>query len=43
MTVQQENRYLDLLINPSFQGVDRLFALSFENKILSSSSRNKGL
>ena len=31
VTVQQENRYLDLLINPRFQGVNRLFVLSFEN------------
>ena len=27
-----QNRYLDYLINPSFQGVNRLFALSFENE-----------
>ena len=26
------NRYLNHLINPSFQGVNRLFVLSFENK-----------
>ena len=32
VTVQQQNRYLDFLIDPSFQGVNRLFALSFENK-----------
>ena len=25
------NPYLDYLIDPSFQGVNRLFALSFEN------------
>ena len=31
VTVQQKNRYLDLLINPRFQGVNRLFVLSFEN------------
>ena len=31
VTVQQQNRYLDLLINPSFQGVNRLLVLSFEN------------
>ena len=31
VTVQQQNRYLDLLINPSFQGVNRLFVLSFDN------------
>ena len=29
--VQEQNRYLDLLINPSFQGVNRFFAFSFEN------------
>ena len=27
-----QNRYLNYLINPSFQGVNRLFVLSFENK-----------
>ena len=27
-----KNRYLNHLINPSFQGVNRLFVLSFENK-----------
>ena len=27
-----QNRYLNCLINPSFQGVNRLFALSFENE-----------
>ena len=27
-----QNRYLNYLINPSFQGVSRLFALSFENE-----------
>ena len=27
-----ENRYLNYLINPSFQGVYRLFVLSFENE-----------
>ena len=26
------NRYLNHLINPSFQGVNRLFVLSFENE-----------
>ena len=31
MRTQQRNRYLDLLINPSFQGVNILFVLSFEN------------
>ena len=27
-----QNRYLNCLINPSFQGVNRLFVLSFENE-----------
>ena len=27
-----QNRYLNYLINPSFQGVNKLFALSFENE-----------
>ena len=27
-----QNRYLSYLINPSFQGGNRLFVLSFENK-----------
>ena len=27
-----ENRYLNYFINPSFQGVNRLFVLSFENE-----------
>ena len=29
--VQQQSRYLDFLIDSSFQGVNRLFVLSFEN------------
>ena len=29
---QAQNRYLDYLIQPNFQGVNRLFILSFENK-----------
>ena len=32
ITVQTQNRYLDFLIDPTFQGVNRFFALSFENK-----------
>ena len=27
-----QNRYLNYLVNPSFQGVNRLFVLSFENE-----------
>ena len=31
VTVEQRNQYFDLLINPNFLGVNRLFVLSFEN------------
>ena len=31
VTVQERSRYLDYLIDPSFQGVNRLFILSFKN------------
>ena len=31
VTIQEPNPYLDYLIDPSFQGVNRLFVLSFEN------------
>ena len=30
-TIQPQNKYLDYLIDPSFQGVNRFFVLSFEN------------
>ena len=29
---ERPNQYLDFLIDPSFQGVNRLFVLSFENE-----------
>ena len=29
---ERQNHYLDFLIDPSFQGVNRLFGLSFENE-----------
>ena len=32
-TNQARNRYLDYLIDPSFQGVNRLFVLSFKNDV----------
>ena len=32
VTEQAQNRYLDYLSDPSFQGVDRLFVLLFENR-----------
>ena len=32
VSVQAPNPYLDFLIDPSLQGANRLFALSFENK-----------
>ena len=31
VTTQAQNQYIDHLIDPSFQGVNRLFALSFED------------
>ena len=31
ITIQERNRYLDYLIDPSFQGLNRRFVLSFEN------------
>ena len=31
-STEAQNQYLDFLINPSFQGVNRIFALSFENE-----------
>ena len=30
-TIHRKNQYLDYLIDPSLQGVSRLFLLSFEN------------
>ena len=38
VSTEPQNQYLDFLINPSFQGANRFFAL-----ILSSKSRNKKL
>ena len=32
ITNQMQNRYLDFLIYPGFQGVNRIFFLSFENE-----------
>ena len=32
LTEKAQNRYLDYLIDPSFQGANRVFVLSFENK-----------
>ena len=31
VTIQVQNPYLDYLINPTFQGVNRIFVLSFES------------
>ena len=31
VTVEQRNQYLDFLINPNFQAINRLFVLSFQN------------
>ena len=33
MSIERRNQYLDYLINPSFQGVNRLFVLFIENKV----------
>ena len=33
VTTKIPNQYLDFLIEPSFQGVNRFFVLSFENKV----------
>ena len=32
ISTKRQNQYLDFLIDPSFQGVNRLFVLSFENE-----------
>ena len=32
ISTEAQNQYLDFLINPRFQGVNRLFVLSFENE-----------
>ena len=32
ISTEAQNEYLDFLINSSFQGVNRLFVLSFENE-----------
>ena len=33
VSVERQNQYLDYLIDPSFQGANRLFVLSFENHL----------
>ena len=40
ISTEAQNQYLDFLINPSFQGVNRLFVLSFENENYSTSHSN---
>ena len=47
-SLERRNSYLDYLIDPSFQGVNKFFVLSFEDdahqirhRIFSSESRNK--
>ena len=32
-SIERQNQYLDYLIDPSFQGVNRLFVLSFEDEV----------
>ena len=34
VTLQEQNLYLDYLIDPAFQGVNRLFVLSYEHNVL---------
>ena len=34
VALQEQNLYLDYLIDPAFQGVNRLFVLSYENNVL---------
>ena len=50
MSIKRQNEYLDYLIDPIFQGVNRIFVLSFENNAhkqatqgIFSESRNKRL
>ena len=31
MSIEEQNQFIDYLIDPSFQGVNRLFVLSFED------------
>ena len=40
MSMQERNRYLDFLIDPSFQGVNRLFVLLFENNTVRKSYKH---
>ena len=39
ITVQEQNRFLGFLIDPYFQGIDRLFVLSFEINVRASYTR----
>ena len=32
MSTERQNQYLDFLIDPRFQGVNRLFVFPFKNK-----------
>ena len=50
VSTKRPNQYLDYLIDPSFQGINRLFVLSFEtntdrktHRMLFSKCRNKSL
>ena len=40
VTAQERNQYLDYLFDPSFQGVNRLFVLSFENNACQTSYKS---
>ena len=33
MSTERQKQYLDFLIDPNFQGVNRFFVLLFENKV----------
>ena len=33
VSIERQNQHLNYLIDPSFQGINRLFVLSFENNV----------
>ena len=39
MSTERQNLYLDYFIDPGFQGVNRLFALSFEDNVVRNGHR----
>ena len=40
VTVQQEDQYLGFSIDPRFQGINRLFVLSFEKMVVEQVTRD---